>query len=81
MEFEKVKNLKDLEFNEVLNKQNIVIVLLGSAIISLSLIERVPSTTILKKSEIILFLILTGLYFLFYFKNRLDHIKQEIKSL
>ncbi len=32
-EKQKIKNLKDLEYNHILNKQNIALVLIGTAII------------------------------------------------
>ena len=41
-EREKLKNLKDLEFNKTLNHQNIWLVLIGTAMLTILLQESIP---------------------------------------
>jgi hypothetical protein len=51
---EREKNIKDLEYSHILNKQNVFLGLIGASIIALMF----PNN--LDKKEILLFLILTG---------------------
>jgi len=38
----KLKNIKDLEYNHLLNKQNVFLIMFGTAIISIILSDQVP---------------------------------------
>lgn len=38
----KLKNIKDLEYNHLLNKQNVFLIIFGTAIISVILSDRLP---------------------------------------
>lgn len=73
----KLKNIKDLEYNKILNQQNIVLVLIGTAIITVSLTNNLPQS----KSDIIIFLILVVIFFIVYFSQKLDKIKKEIENI
>ena len=42
-EAEKKKNLNDLEYNHILSKQNIALVLVGTAVLYTIFTERLPS--------------------------------------
>lgn len=76
---EKRKNIKDLEYNDVLNKQNIILVLVGTASFSVLLAEKLPAQ--LQLAEIVIPLLLAGLISFLYFRKKLQSIKQEIATL
>ncbi len=76
---EKRKNIKDLEYNDTLNKQNITLVLVGTASVSVLLAEKLPAQ--LQPAEIVIPLLLAGLIFFVYFRKKLQSIKQEIATL
>lgn len=73
------KNIKDLEYNHILNKQTTLLVLIGTAIISVFLIDRLPIDT--PKLDIILFLFFVAIMSILYFDNKLKELKEEIKNL
>jgi len=79
MEREKLKNIKDLEYSHVLSKQNISLVLIGTAIIYIIFTEKLPMN--FNKIEMILPLILVGVVFIVYFSKKLEKIKEEIKEI
>lgn len=78
-EQEKLKNLKDLEYNHLLNKQNIALVLTGTAIIYVIFAEKLPPNLI--KGNLLLFLIWMGIIFLWYFGRELNKIEEEIRKI
>ncbi|MEK6855453.1 MAG: hypothetical protein AABX73_04490 [Nanoarchaeota archaeon] len=62
----KEKNVKDLEYNHLLNKQSIALVLFGTAIISVILTEKLPLD--ITKVELLVFLFAVGVGILLYVK-------------
>jgi hypothetical protein len=78
-EEQKIKNLKDLEYNHILNKQNIALVLIWTAIIYTLFAEQLPQN--LTKGYLLLFLLFMGIIFLWYFGKELNKIKEEILNL
>ncbi len=75
-EEDKEKNVKDLEYNLLLNKQNIILILIGTAIISVTLSDIRPLG--LSKFLIVVILFLLGLVLLAYYSNRLEEKAQEM---
>lgn len=75
----KLKNIKDLEYNHLLNKQNIISVIIGTAVISIVLSEKIPEG--FSKYGLIIALILTELFFLLHYSNKLEEKSQEIKEM
>ncbi|MDP4012210.1 MAG: hypothetical protein Q8R00_01225 [Candidatus Nanoarchaeia archaeon] len=73
---QKLKNIKDLEFNQILNLKNIFMVLVGGAIVTITL-----SKNLLNKAGVISFLTLFMILGFFQFNRKLDNIKEEIRSL
>lgn len=73
---QKLKNIKDLEFNQILNLKNIFMVLIGGAIVTIILSE-----TLLDKVGTISFLTLFMFLGFFQFNRKLSNIKEEIRSL
>lgn len=76
---QKLKNLKDLEYNHLLNKQNIALVLVGTAFLYVLFTRDLPAE--IKRSDLIFFLILLGITFLWYFSKQLNKVKDEIEKL
>ena len=76
---QKEKNIKDLEYNSILNKQNITMVLIGTAFIYVLFAESLPD--VLARSDLIILLILAWIITLQYFNRQLNKIKEEIKEL
>lgn len=76
---QKIKNIKDLDYNHALNKQNIALVLIGTAI--LYVIFTDTSSINIQKSYLLFFLILAAIIFMWYFGRELNKIKEEIKNL
>ena len=76
---QKEKNIKDLEYNSILNKQNITMVLIGTAFIYVLFAESLPDG--LARSYLIILLILAWIITLQYFNRQLNKIKEEIKEL
>ena len=67
-EREKEKNIKDLEYNHILNKQNIFVIILGTAVISTILGDKIPEN-ITKGGLILAFILGIILSLLHYVKN------------
>ena len=78
-ETDKKKNLKDLEYNHILSKQNISLVLVGTAILYAVFTENLPIDV--SRGNLIFLLVLIGIAFLWYFGKQLDDIKKEIEKL
>jgi len=78
-EKQKQKNLKDLEYNHIISKQNISLVLVGTAILYSIFTESLPIAV--SRGNLIFFLVLVGIAFLWYFGKQLDDIKKEIENL
>lgn len=76
---QKLKNVKDLEYSRLLNNQNIILVLIGTFMISVFLIDKLPSN--ISRTDILLFLISSGIGFLIYYSKKLDEKLEEIKNL
>lgn len=77
----KIKNIKDLEYNHLLSKQNIALVLVGTAIISVILTPELPLGQNLTKVDLIFVLFLTFIGFLLYFSKKLEDKTEEIKNI
>lgn len=78
-ETEKKKNLKDLEYNHILSKQNIALVLVGTAVLYAVFTENLPINV--SRGNLILLLVLIGIMFLWYFGKQLNDVKNDIKKL
>ena len=78
-EEQKIKNIKDLQYNNNLNKQNILLILIGTAIISVLLTdqEKIPT----QKVYLISLLLLIGIMFILYFNKKLNKIIENIEKL
>lgn len=76
---QKEKNIKDLEYNHLLNKQNIALILIGTAIISITLTEKLPLNV--TKADLLIFLFAVAVGFLLYFGRKLEDKANEIKNL
>jgi undecaprenyl pyrophosphate phosphatase UppP len=74
------KNIKDLEYQTILNLQNIVLGIIGTAIVSLLFVQEIPKNWP-SKENIIFTLIFMGLIFFFYFNKRLNEIISHIKRI
>ena len=75
------KNIKDLEYNRLLNKENIVLVLIGTAIISIILTEKLPESFRVTKFELLFFMFIALIIILLYFGKKLDEKTEELKNL
>ncbi len=80
-EKDKEKNIKDLEYNHLLNKQNIFLGLIGTAIISVVLTEKIPEILNVTKNELLLFLFAIAVGVLLYFGKKLEDKTNEIREL
>ena len=78
---QKEKNIKDLEYNNLLSTQNIVLVLIGTAIISVFLIFQLPNNLNITKSDLLFFLVVAIIGVLLYYSKRLEEKLKEIKNL
>ena len=78
---QKEKNIKDLEYNNLLSTQNIVLVLIGTAIISVFLIGQLPNNLNITKSDLLFFLVVVIIGVLLYYSKRLEEKLKEIKNL
>jgi len=76
---QKEKNINDLKYNHILSKQNIALVLIGTAIIYVLFAEKLPQN--LTKGYLLFFLLLMGIIFLWYFGRELNKIKEDIQKL
>ena len=76
----KLKNIRDLEYNHLLNKQNIFLILLGTAIISISVSsDFLPKN--LTKINIIFTFFLFMLLVILYYGKRLKDKSDEIEKI
>jgi hypothetical protein len=78
-EQEKLKNLKDLEFNKTLNHQNIWLVLIGTAMLTLLLQESIPLD--LDRRQVFTVLILILFFILWLYSGKLEKISDDIKKI
>ena len=78
---QKDKNIKDLEYNHLLNKQSIALVLIGTAIISTLLVEKLPESLGVDKVELLIFLFVVLLGVLSYFSKKLEDKLEEVRKL
>lgn len=77
----KLKNMKDLEYNTILNKQNIALVLIGTALVTAAITEKAYLPFNISKMTFIIILVLAGIFSLFYFNLKLRTIVREIQEL
>lgn len=77
----KLKNLKDLEYNTILNKQNIALVLIGTALVTATITEKAYLPFNISKMTFVIILVLAGILSLFYFNLKLRTIVREIQEL
>ena len=75
----KLKNVKDLEYNHLLNKQNIFLIIFGTAIISTILSDKLPEN--MTKWGLILAFILAIILSLLYYGKKLEDKINEIKKV
>jgi len=80
-EEQKEKNVKDLEYGHLLNKQNIFLAFFGSAILATLLAEQLPRYVGFTRTEILIFLIIGASGGFLYFGNALERKAQEIRSI
>ena len=78
-EKEKLKNIKDLEYNHLLNKQNVFLIVLATAIISIILSEKFPEN--LTKWGLVLACILAIIISLLYYSKKLEDKLNEIEKI
>ncbi len=81
---DKLKNLKDLEYSRILNLENIILAFIGGAIISIILLkpEDLPTgLQNLKKSQMLMFLVLSIFFIVGVINYKLKQISDEIKEL
>ncbi len=75
----KLKNVKDLEYNHLLNKQNIFLIIFGTAIISTILSDKLPEN--MTKWGLILAFMLAIILSLLYYSKKLEDKINEIKKV
>lgn len=78
---QKEKNILDLEYNHILNKQNILVILLGTAIISVAFIDSIPEEIRVSRLELIFLFAATIIGVLIYFSKKLEDKVEEIEKL
>ena len=78
-EKEKLKNIKDLEYNHLLNKQNVFVIVSATAVISIVLTNDFPEN--LSKWNLVLTSILAIILSLLYYGKKLENKTDEIKKL
>ena len=74
-----LKNIKDLEYNHILNKQNVFLIFFGTSIISIILSEKLPEDV--SKWGLVLAFVLAIVLSLLYFSKKLEDKINEIKNL
>ena len=74
-----LKNVKDLEYNHLLNKQNIFLIIFGTAIISTILSDTVPEG--ITKWSLVLAFIFAIILSLLYYGKKLEEKVEEIKEI
>ena len=75
----KLKNIKDLEYSHLLNKQNVFLIMFGTAIISIILSDQVPED--ITKWGLVLAFILATLLSLLHYGKKLENKINEIKEV
>jgi len=76
---EKLKNIKDLEYSSLLNKQNVFLIVFATAVISIILSDNFPEN--IDKWNLILTFILAIILSLLYYGKKLEDKINEIKDL
>ena len=76
---QKEKNIKDLEYNHLLNKQNIFVIILGTAVISTILSDNLPEN--ITKGGLILAFILGIILSLLHYSKKLKNMIEEIRNI
>jgi hypothetical protein len=74
-----LKNIKDLEYNHLLNKQNVFLIFFSTSIISIILNEEFPKNV--SKFGLVLAFILAIILSLLYFGKKLEDKLNEIKNM
>lgn len=74
-----IKNIKDLEYNRVLNRENILLVLVGTSLLSLILTEEIPFH--ISRWWLLAMLISIATLIIIVFNRRLSKILEEIRNL
>lgn len=74
-----LKNIKDLEYNNLLNKQNIFLIFFSTSIISIILNEKLPGDV--SKFGLVFAFILAIVLSLLYFSRKLEDKLNEIKNI
>lgn len=75
----KLKNIKDLEYNHLLNKQNVFLIVFATAIISIILSDKLPED--LTKWGLILAFILAIILSLLNYSKKLEDKLSEIRNV
>lgn len=75
----KLKNIKDLEYNHLLNKQNVFLIIFGTAIISTILSDKLPEG--LTRRGLVLAFILAIILSLLHYSKKIEDKLGEIKNL
>jgi hypothetical protein len=75
----KLKNIKDLEYNHILNKQNVFLIIFGTAIISVILSNNIPEE--ITKGGLILAFILAIILSLMHYGRKLEEKIEEIRNI
>lgn len=75
----RLKNIKDLEYNRLLNNQNVFLIIFGTAIISTILSETIPED--LTKGGLVLAFALAILLSLLHYGKKLEDKIKEIKNV
>lgn len=76
---QKIKNIKDLEYNYLLNQKNIVMVIIGTAIIAVLFTESYSLT--IPQHIVLIFLTIMGVHLWLRCTQKLNIIKQDILKL
>jgi len=80
-EQQKEKNVKDLEYNHLLNKQNVGLAFFGSGILAVLLAKDLPAYIGLARLDILVFLISGAITVFLYFGHELQKKAQEIRNI
>jgi len=75
----KLKNIKDLEYNHLLNKQNVLLIVFATAAISVVLSDNLPEG--LTKWGLVFTCILSIILSLLYYGKKLEEKLNEIKKV
>lgn len=74
------KNIHDLEYQHILNLQNLVLGIIGALMIGIILLDPLPSGWLLKENIIFMLVIFAFIFFL-YFRKRLRLKIDAIKRM